>query len=150
MVRLGLMTEHLVPWAEPWSNNTVHVKEPTPEAARIPDKKYFRIGEVSGLVGVDPHVLRYWETEFKLIRPRRARSNQRLYRRQDVENLLRIKTLLHDEGYTISGARRLLGDRNRREKIPTQGTTSPAAGRLALVRRELEGILQLLRSKKRG
>ncbi len=124
------------------------MKEPTPGAARIPDKKYFRIGEVSSLVGVDPHVLRYWETEFKIIRPRRARSNQRLYRRKDVENLLRIRTLLHDEGYTISGARRLLGDRHRRERIPTGGATSPVSGRLGLIRRELEGILELLRTKK--
>ena len=69
----------------------------------IPDKVYFRIGEVSDLVGVDTHVLRYWETEFKQVRPRRAKTNQRLYRKQDIENLLLIKTLLHDEGYTISG-----------------------------------------------
>ncbi|MBP8814960.1 MAG: MerR family transcriptional regulator, partial [Desulfobulbus sp.] len=72
---------------------------------QIPDKVYFRIGEVSDLVGVDPHVLRYWETEFATVRPYRGKSKQRLYRRQDVENLLLIKTLLHDEGYTISGAR---------------------------------------------
>ena len=74
----------------------------------IPEKVYFRIGEVSGLVGVDPHVLRYWESEFSVIRPRRAKSNQRLYRRKDVENLLLIKTLLHGKGYTISGARKLI------------------------------------------
>ena len=75
---------------------------------QIPEKVYFRIGEVSILVGVDPHVLRYWESEFSVIRPFRGKSKQRLYRRQDVENLLFIKTLLHDEGYTISGARKLL------------------------------------------
>ncbi len=74
----------------------------------IPGKVYFRIGEVSDLVGVDPHVLRYWESEFKVIKPHRAKSNQRLYRRKDVENLLLIKTLLHGEGYTISGARKLI------------------------------------------
>ncbi len=124
------------------------MKEPTPEAARIPDKKYFRIGEVSRLVGVDPHVLRYWETEFTLIRPRRARSNQRLYRRRDVENLLRIKTLLHDEGYTISGARRLLSGRNRRDRMPAQVTPIPAPDRLSLIRRELEAILHLLQGNR--
>ena len=127
------------------------MKEPTPEAARIPDKKYFRIGEVSGLVGVDPHVLRYWETEFKLIRPRRARSNQRLYRRQDVENLLRIKTLLHDEGYTISGARRLLRRRDRGKGaavVPTASAAPATRSRLALIRRELEAILERLRARK--
>jgi len=63
---------------------------------------------VSNLVGVDTHVLRYWETEFAIIKPFRGKSKQRLYRRQDVENLLRIKGLLHDEGYTISGARKFL------------------------------------------
>ncbi|HFQ88768.1 MAG TPA: MerR family transcriptional regulator [Desulfobulbus sp.] len=126
------------------------MKEPTPEAARIPDKKYFRIGEVSSLVGVDPHVLRYWETEFKLIRPRRARSNQRLYRRQDVENLLRIKTLLHDEGYTISGARRLLSRRERRDKRGAQEPAPQPASRLRLIRRELEAILQRLQGNRPG
>ena len=123
------------------------MKEPTPEAARIPDKKYFRIGEVSSLVGVDPHVLRYWETEFKIIRPRRARSNQRLYRRRDVENLLRIRCLLHDEGYTISGARKLLSDRGGRRRTGSRREDGPgtAVSRLALIRRELEAILQQLR-----
>lgn len=87
-------------------------------AGQIPDKKYFRIGEVSKLVGVDPHVLRYWETEFKCIRPHRAKSKQRLYRRKDVKNLLRIKVLLHDEGYTISGARKVL--KTGKENIPLQ------------------------------
>jgi len=84
------------------------VKGPTPEFPQIPDKVYFRIGEVSHLVGVDTHVLRYWESEFSLIKPFRGPSKQRLYRRQDVHNLLRIKQLLHDEGYTISGARKHL------------------------------------------
>ncbi len=78
-------------------------------APEIPDKAYFRIGEVSRLVGVDTHVLRYWESEFTVIRPFRGRSKQRLYRRQDVDNLLRVKQLLHDKGYTIAGARKALG-----------------------------------------
>ena len=75
---------------------------------KIPDKKYFRIGEVSAIVGVDTHVLRYWETEFKIIRPVRGKSKQRLYRRRDIDNLLVIRNLLHEQGYTISGARKLL------------------------------------------
>jgi DNA-binding transcriptional MerR regulator len=73
----------------------------------IPDKLYFRIGEVSQLVGVDAHVLRYWESEFK-IKPHRSSSGQRLFRKQDLSRFYRIKTLLHDEGYTIAGARRVL------------------------------------------
>lgn len=73
----------------------------------IPDKLYFKIGEVSRLAGVAPHVLRYWESEFPMIAPKRANS-QRLYRRVDVEMVLTIKALLHEQGYTISGARRFL------------------------------------------
>ncbi len=75
--------------------------------AEIPDKLYFRIGEVAQLVGVDAHVLRYWESEFK-IKPHRSSSGQRLFRKQDLSRFYRIKTLLHDEGYTIAGARRVL------------------------------------------
>jgi DNA-binding transcriptional MerR regulator len=74
----------------------------------IPDKLYFKIGEVSKLAGVAAHVLRYWESEFPSIRPQRANSQQRLYRRVDVETVLVIKTLLHEQGYTIAGARKFL------------------------------------------
>jgi len=87
---------------------------------------YFRIGEVSHLVGVDTHVLRYWESEFSLIKPFRGKSKQRLYRRQDVENLLRIKGLLHDEGYTISGARKYLKNLNREPQSEQEKTFSTA------------------------
>ena len=76
--------------------------------AVIPDKLYFKIGEVSKLACVETHVLRYWETEFKEIQPKRANSNQRLYRRVDVEKILQIKTLLHEQGFTISGAKKFL------------------------------------------
>lgn len=74
---------------------------------RIPDRMFFRIGEVAELVGVEPHVLRYWETEFR-IRPPRSDAGQRMYRRRDVAKLLAVKRLLHDEGYTIAGARKAL------------------------------------------
>ena len=75
---------------------------------QIPDKVYFRIGEVSDLVGVEPHVLRYWESEFALIRPFRGKSKQRLYRRKDVQLLLVINSLLHQQGYTLAGAKKYL------------------------------------------
>ena len=75
----------------------------------LPDKLFFRIGEVADLVGVEPHVLRYWETEFK-VRPQRSSAGQRLYRRQEVAKLLRVRQLLHQEGYTIAGARKALAD----------------------------------------
>lgn len=81
----------------------------------IPNKLYFRIGEVSDLVGVKPYVLRYWESEFPDIKPSKSKSGQRLYKRRDVEMLLRIKGLLYDERFTINGARKRLKDWTRSE-----------------------------------
>ena len=74
----------------------------------IPDKAYFRIGEVSRLLHVQPYVIRYWESEFKTVRPIRTRSDQRLYRHRDVEELLLIRKLLYKENFTINGARKQL------------------------------------------
>ena len=76
----------------------------------IPDKRYFKIGEVAELVGVEPHVLRFWETQFARIKPDRNVSKQRRYRRQDVELFLKIKILLYEEQYTIPGARKKLDE----------------------------------------
>ena len=124
------------------------MKQFLPGRNEIPDKVYFRIGEVSDLVGVDTHVLRYWETEFKEIRPRRAKSNQRLYRKQDVENLLLIKTLLHNEGYTISGARKLLRNQNRDEFDEKDSKGEISSGKqLATIKKELLKIQQILALK---
>ena len=78
------------------------------EAPEIPDKLYFRIGEVSSLTGVKPSVLRYWESEFRSLRPTKSRTNQRLYTRADVEKVLKLKTLLYEKKFTIAGARRVL------------------------------------------
>src|SRR5690349_11414715 len=77
-------------------------------APAIPEKLYFKIGEVCDLVGVQAHVLRYWETEFSILSPQKNRSGQRSYRRRDVEIALRIKELLYDDLYTIAGARKKL------------------------------------------
>jgi DNA-binding transcriptional MerR regulator len=74
----------------------------------LPPKLYFRIGEVSSLVGVEPHVLRYWEREFRVIRPQKSAKGQRVYSRRDVENLQRVRELLYTEGFTIAGARKKL------------------------------------------
>src|SRR5512133_669597 len=79
-----------------------------PESPEIPDKLYFRIGEVSALLGVEPYVLRYWETEFPSLAPKKSGKGHRLYRRKDVELLLRIKHLLYEKKYTIEGARKAL------------------------------------------
>jgi DNA-binding transcriptional MerR regulator len=73
-------------------------------------KLYYRIGEVSEIVGVQPHVLRYWETEFRSIRPQKSSKGQRVYSRRDVEKLLRVKDLLRNQGFTIAGARKRLSD----------------------------------------
>lgn len=81
-------------------------------AVVIPDKLYFKIGEVSALLKLKPHVLRYWETEFDILNPGKAPSRHRLYRRKDVELLLQIKQLLYTEGYTIEGARKKLKQRD--------------------------------------
>ncbi len=78
----------------------------------IPDKTYFRIGEVSRILDVQPYVIRYWESEFKSVRPIRTRSDQRLYRHKDVEELLTIKKLLYEEKFTINGARKQLQRKN--------------------------------------
>ncbi|HLA26821.1 MAG TPA: MerR family transcriptional regulator [Syntrophales bacterium] len=77
-------------------------------ADSIPDKSYFRIGEVSKILGVAPHVIRYWESEFKSIRPIRTKSDQRLYRKKDVEELITVRSLLYDQKFTISGAKKRL------------------------------------------
>ncbi len=81
----------------------------------IPNKLYFRIGEVSDIVGVKPYVLRYWESEFPDIKPSKSKSGQRLYKRRDVELLVGIKRLLYDERFTIDGARKRLKEWSRGE-----------------------------------
>jgi DNA-binding transcriptional MerR regulator len=83
---------------------------------RLPDKIYFKIGEVSEIVGVEAYVLRYWETEFDLLKPSKAPSRHRLYKKKDVELLLEIKRLLYAEGFTIEGARKRLKDSRKEEK----------------------------------
>jgi DNA-binding transcriptional MerR regulator len=83
-------------------------------------KLYYRIGEVAGLVGVEPHVLRYWETEFPSIRPQKSRSGQRVYSRRDVDKLLRVKELLYAQRFTIAGARQRL-----KEGGTTVGSPNP-------------------------
>ena len=89
----------------------------------IPDKLYFKIGEVSSLTGLEAYVLRFWETEFKRIRPKRTDAGQRLYRKQDVELILRIKHLLYDRKFTIEGARQHLQQRAKRIRKPSPAST---------------------------
>ena len=86
-------------------------------AQRLPEKLYFKIGEVSEIVGVEPYVLRYWETEFELLKPSKAPSKHRLYKKRDVELLLEIKRLLYSEGFTIEGARKKLKENKKEENL---------------------------------
>jgi DNA-binding transcriptional MerR regulator len=122
----------------------------------VAEKLYYRIGEVCGIVGVEPHVLRYWETEFPSLAPPKNKAGQRTYRPKEIELLLSIRKLLYEEGFTIAGARRQLsrGPKGERTPAPSAGQTpvgaapkpAPAAPaqRLNQVREELENILTLL------
>ena len=113
--------------------------------ADIPDKLYFKIGEVSKLACVEPHVLRYWETEFKEIQPKRAHSNQRLYRPEDVKIVLQIKELLHEKGFTISGAKKFLDSGKQVPATPV--ATSPGVDCLGKIKKELQAVKNLLNKK---
>src|ERR1700746_2531029 len=91
----------------------------------IPDKLFYKIGEVCEHVGVQPHVLRYWETEFPMLAPQKNRAGQRVYRRKDVEMVLRIRDLLYEEKFTIAGAKKKLADEMRgspRTRVTTKET----------------------------
>lgn len=91
---------------------------------QIPDKLYFKIGEVAALLQLKTHVLRYWETEFSVLQPIKSRTNQRLYRRKDVETALLIKELLYRQGFTIAGARKKL-QAEKQLGLPLTDTQSP-------------------------
>ena len=114
----------------------------------IPDKLFFRIGEVSQLVGVEPYVLRYWESEFPALSPKKSSTGQRMFRRRDVELLLHIKRLLYHEKFTIEGARKVLKSAKKTEDKPieinTQEELFPAPDPLPGIRKELIAILKLL------
>lgn len=124
-----------------------------PALQEIPDKLYFRIGEVSQLAGVKAYVLRFWENEFPSLAPRKSGAGQRLYRRKDVETVLEIKRLLYDKRYTIEGARKFLDSRGKpapadttKKKRPRRQAELFTAGAPALeaIRAELREILALL------
>jgi DNA-binding transcriptional MerR regulator len=131
-------------------SSTVHVGgQAGPQ--EIPDRLYFRIGDVSKLAGVKPYVLRYWESEFPSISPKKSGTGQRLYRRKDVELILEIKHLLYEKRYTIEGARKAL---EARGKTPTPNQPAPIQQPdlfapengvdLGSIRRELQSLLDLL------
>ncbi|WP_231864559.1 MerR family transcriptional regulator [Sorangium cellulosum] len=98
--------------------------------AQLPAKLYYRIGEVAGIVGVEPHVLRYWETEFRSIRPQKSAKGQRVYSRRDVETLLKVKELLYSHRFTIAGARRKLREGGIEPPAPDAGASSEEVQRM--------------------
>jgi len=123
---------------------------------KIPSKLFFKIGEVCELTDTQPYVLRYWESEFPALAPAKNNSGQRIYRRRDIETILRIKTLLYEEGFTIAGAKKKL-ELEMKEQMKAGTTTPPpevvaAAGSDGLkdeilsIRAELRGILEIIDS----
>src|SRR5881275_1034302 len=115
----------------------------------IPGKRYFTIGEVSELCGVKPHVLRYWEQEFTQLKPVKRRGNRRYYQHHEVLLIRRIRELLYEEGFTISGARNrldnLLNGEEKTEAPVRNGRGMPPAGvDVAAIKRELRAVLDQL------
>jgi DNA-binding transcriptional MerR regulator len=121
-------------------------KNTSSSGAEIPDKLYFRIGEVSRLCDIPAYVLRFWESEFPQLKPNKGGTGQRLYRRRDVEAVLHIKSLLYDEGYTISGARQALKT-EQRQKAPQLslgievGNATGSAQQLRKLQKEMRELL---------
>ena len=113
------------------------MRDQKPYHIRIPDKLYFKIGEVSKICGLPSHVLRFWESEFKKIKPRRTASGQRSYTKKDIESILEIKHLLHDKKFTLAGARNYL-------KIGTVPADRPGKGLLEDLKTELKSIRDML------
>ena len=112
-----------------------------PTGTPIPEKRYFRIGEVSAITGIESYVLRYWETEFPRIKPARSRSGQRLYKKSDIEIILEIKDLLYQRKFTIAGAKRYLQKKHKEPDLPADGSLSAT---LEQVRAELLNIREIL------
>lgn len=126
------------------------VKNQEDENAISSDRLYYRIGEISRITGLKPHVLRYWESEFKVIKPYKGGSLQRLYRKRDLDLILKIKKLLYEEGFTIAGAKKKIRDLERKETRRTElrliGKRPNGKDRelLIAIREELMGIKKML------
>ncbi|HET9736343.1 MAG TPA: MerR family transcriptional regulator [Burkholderiales bacterium] len=119
------------------------------ELPPIPAKRYFTIGEVSELCGVKPHVLRYWEQEFTQLKPVKRRGNRRYYQHHEVLLIRRIRELLYEEGFTISGARNRLDNAmasEERAETPVRAGAPAAGADLTAIKRELRALLETLRA----
>ena len=134
--------------AEPMDEFPALSGEAIPEC-EIPDKLFFRIGEASHIVGVEPYVVRYWESEFRELSPKKSSSGQRMFRKKDVELLLRIRHLLYDRKFTIEGARKVIADRSdleivRKDTPGLQQDLFPDADPLPEIRKQVVEILKLV------
>lgn len=113
----------------------------------IPEKLFYKIGEVSRIIGVEPYILRYWESEFSFLKPRKNKSGQRVYVRSDLDLIIQIKKMLYEERYTISGVKKRFGEgligRGRKT------TAMPAAEVIDKVKKQLKEILDLLSDRKK-
>jgi DNA-binding transcriptional MerR regulator len=121
----------------------------------FPEKLFYRIGDVSEITGIKPHILRYWEAEFSVLHPRKNEAGQRIYERRDVELIIEIRKLLYEQRYTISGAKKFLARRHKAvaKKSPAVQASADMAAALKVCCRELRGLLALLDGKgtvKRG
>ena len=113
----------------------------------LPDKLYFKIGEVSTLTGVEPYILRYWESEFKLIKPYRTKTNQRLYRKKDVESIIKIKKMLYEQKFTIAGAKKKIKEtpeQSQQGQLSLGFVNPEYVDALKTTRNELKEIISLL------
>jgi DNA-binding transcriptional MerR regulator len=108
---------------------------------KIPEKAYFRIGEVSKIVNVEPYVIRYWETEFRTVSPVRTKTAQRLYRKRDVQELLKIKNLLYSQRFTIDGAKKQLHKMRGDSEPETKNSEKQT---LSLIKQELQKIRAMI------
>src|ERR1051326_3686151 len=126
-----------------------NTRKPASGEVIIPDKLYFRIGEVSRLCGLPSYVLRFWETEFPQLKPSKSGTGQRMYRKIDVESVLRIKNLLYDQGLPIAAARQHLRDEvNRKQSpLPFAVANSPVKSDLKQLRQGLRAILGILSAR---
>jgi DNA-binding transcriptional MerR regulator len=129
--------------------NAVPEKLYKPQTAHVAEllarKPFFKIGEVARLLGVKPHVLRYWETEFPSLRPKKNPSGQRIYARADIDALVEIKNLLYNERYTISGAKRMLAQQERDTPVrPLAPGEKTLADGLGLLRERVHELLVFL------
>jgi len=120
----------------------MQVQSSSADLPAIPEKRYFTIGEVSGLCDVKQHILRYWEQEFDQLAPVKRRGNRRYYRREDVATIREIRTLLYDQGYTISGARQILSSESPPELKTTAMDKTYSQEQLLLS--ELEDLVRFL------